>query len=236
MPEFINEDGKEGMFDQPGFERAITNYSKMISGQGGAEAFMSAYLHPSMALIAVQDSALLFDYDSISSESRLYMKMDMYLENSQNSQLLLYPMKEYNGIDYSAYVGKMMAINENSSRKYKAWEVIEYALSVNVQGTALNASGPITGNPITIEGQERNKNDWKNSGSIMAQNDRKELVEQYYELLNSVTKCDSVYFKPLYVQEVFDPLYVEYENGKKTLDEFVKELQNKTGLYLKEQN
>ena len=64
----------------------------------------------------------------------------------------------------------------------------------------------------------------------------KDFIDRYYELLNSVTKCDCLTYNSMYVQEVFDPLYVEYENGTKTLDEFVKELQNKTGLYLKEQN
>ena len=236
LPGFINQETKEGMFLQPEFEQAISNYSEMVSNQGGFDAFESAYIHPSMSLIALQDRALLFDYDPVSSQSRIYMKMDMYLENSQNSSLLLYPMKEFNKEDYSAYVGKMMAINENSSRKYKTWEVIEYALSASVQATAMIPSGPITGNAVTIEGQNRNKNEWLNSGNTIAQKSRKDFVNQYYEIINSVTKCDCLTYNPIYVQEVFDPLYLEYESGTKTLDEFIKELQNKTGLYLKEQN
>ena len=99
-----------------------------------------------------------------------------------------------------------------------------------------NSSSPITGNPVSLEGQKRNKENWINSGNVNTRELWKDFIDRYYELLNSVTKCDCLTYNSMYVQEVFDPLYLEYESGTKTLDEFVKELQNKTGLYLKEQN
>ena len=129
----------------------------------------------------------------------------------------------------------MMAINDNSNRKNKAWEVIDYALSPSFQNSMVDTDYSAGLNPVSLEGQQRNKEMLLNINSeqraVM-----KDFIDRYYELLNSVTKCDCLMYNSMYVQEVFDPLYVEYENGTKTLDEFVKELQNKTGLYLKEQN
>ncbi len=170
----------------------------------------------------------------------LSIRMDSYYSNneSQNIPLLCYPIKEYAGNNFCGYVGKMIAINDNSKRKNKAWEVIDYALSPGYQNSMSNSSSPITGNPVNLEGQKRNKENWMNSGNVNTgtRELQKDFIDRYYELLNSVTKCDCLTYNAMYVQEVFDPLYLEYENGTKTLDEFVKELQNKTGLYLKEQN
>ena len=242
LPAFINEERKEGQFTSPLFQEAIEDYKKVVENQRGRDAFLIAF--GTAAISALADKHLLFYNDPIMSDMQLINifidKYFLYGEDEKYKKLLddkplIYPIKEYNGEDYSAYVGRMIAINDNSNRKNKAWEVIDYALSPSFQNSMVDDDYSTGLNPVSLEGQQRNKEMLLNINSeqraVM-----KDFIDRYYELLNSVTKCDCLTYNAMYVQEVFDPLYVEYENGKKTLDEFVKELQNKTGLYLKEQN
>ena len=242
VPAFINEERKEGQFTSPLFQEAIEDYKEVVENQRGRDAFLTAF--GTARERALAEKKLLFYNDPIMSDMQLmnvfidkyfvYGEQEGYKE-LMNDKPLIYPIKEYNGEDYSAYVGRMMAINDNSNRKNKAWEVIDYALSPSFQNSMVDADYSAGLNPVSLEGQQRNKEMLLNINSeqraVM-----KDFIDRYYELLNSVTKCDCLMYNSMYVQEVFDPLYVEYENGKKTLDEFVKELQNKTGLYLKEQN
>ena len=241
IPAFINEERRAGQFTSPLFQESIEHYREVVENQRGRDAFFTAY--GNLQVVGLAEGNLLFYNDPVMSDMQLMnIFLDEYfsfVENGKYKKLLddkplIYPIKEYNGEDYSAYVGRMMAINDNSNRKNKAWEVIDYALSPSFQNSG-DSSASLGLSPVSIEGQRRNKEMLLNINSeqlaVM-----KDFIDRYYELLNSVTKCDCLMYNSMYVQEVFDPLYVEYENGTKTLDEFVKELQNKTGLYLKEQN
>ena len=241
IPAFINEEGKTGKFILPMFQEAIENYREVVENQRGRDAFFTVF--GNLKVSALINKSLLFYNDPIMSDTQLMnIFLDQYFSFAKDEKYkellddkpLIYPIREYNGEDYSAYVGRMMAINDNSTRKNKAWEVIDYALSPSFQNSG-DSSTSLGLNPVSLEGQQRNKEMLLNINSEQ-RTIMKDFIDRYYELLNSVTKCDCLMYNSMYVQEVFDPLYVEYENGKKTLDEFVKELQNKTGLYLKEQN
>ncbi len=236
LPAFIDKQQKEGQFTSAKFKESMEWYLQVVKAQNGRDGFSKAY--GTAYASALRDGNLFFYNDPMMSDRFLSVRIDSYFGNteSKNIPLLSFPMKEYAGNDVCGFVGKMVAINDNSSRKNKAWEVIDYALSPNFQNSMANRSSPITGNPIRIEGQERNRENWLSFGSAEMKEIREDFVDQYYELLNSVTKCDCLTYNSMYVQEIFDPLYLEYESGTKTLDEFIKELQNKTGLYLKEQN
>ena len=242
LPIYIDEERGKGRFTSPEFQEAIENYKEVVENQRGRDAFFTAF--GTAAISALADKHLLFYNDPIMSDMQLINifidKYFLYGEDEKYKKLLddkplIYPIKEYNGEDYSAYVGRMMAINDNSNRKNKAWEVIDYALSPSFQNSMVDDDYSTGLNPVSLEGQQRNKEMLLNINSeqraVM-----KDFIDRYYELLNSVTKCDCLMYNSMYVQEVFDPLYVEYESGTKTLDEFIQELQNKTGLYLKEQN
>ena len=233
---FIDEENKRGQFTSSLFQKSIEEYKEMANSQGGEKAM--AIRWETEYIEALVNEELLFHNDPMMSDRQLSYRIGKYWagQEGKDNPLLLYPVKEYNGEDYYAYVGKMIAINDNSNRKNKAWEVIEKAISTSYQNNIMGGSNPIIGNPVNLEAQDRNKKDWMNSGGAFGKTGKEQLINRYYELLNSVTKCDCLMYNSMYVQEVFDPLYVEYENGTKTLDEFVKELQNKTGLYLKEQN
>ncbi len=236
IPAFINEERKEGQFTSPLFQESIEHYKKVIENQRGRDAFFTAY--GNLQVGALEEKSLLFYNDPIMSDMQLmniFLKEYFMFEELKSDVPLIYPIKEYNGEDYSAYVGRMMAINDNSSRKNKAWEVIDYALSPNFQNSMVDDDYSTGLNPVSLEGQQRNKEALMNINAEQ-RSMMKDFTDRYYELLNSVTKCDCLMYNSMYVQEVFDPLYLEYESGTKTLDEFVKELQNKTGLYLKEQN
>ena len=236
IPAFIDEGSLEGQFTSPKFYKSIEEYRKLKSNQAKYTLDTEIKVDYMEALV---NQRLIFYNEPMTSDRYLDFRVDNYLGTPEGKKdpLLLYPIKEYNGEDYCAYVGEMMAINENSNRKNKAWEIIEKSISTSFQSSISGGSScPIIRNPINIEAQITNQRDWMNSGSVMQKRARKDFVDQYYELLNSVTKCDCLTYNSMYVQEIFDPLYLEYESGTKTLDEFIKELQNKTGLYLKEQN
>ena len=240
LPSFINEERRAGQFTSPLFQGAIENYKEVVENQRGRDAFFTAF--GNLQVGGLINRSLLFYNDPIMSDILLsnwfvdgYFISHQTTEEPMDDTFLIYPIKEYNGKDYSAYVGRMMAINDNSNRKNKAWEVIDYALSPSFQNSMVDTDYSVGLNPVSLEGQQRNKEMLLNMNSEQRAL-MKDFIDRYYELLNSVTKCDCLTYNSMYVQEVFDPLYLEYESGEKTLDEFVKELQNKTGLYLKEQN
>ncbi len=231
IPAFIQSEENRGLFQSTTFKKSIEEYNEMLISQGGENSLVVRWEYEYMDILVNRE--LLFLNSPKMSDRILSSIVGQYWagEEGKDNPLLLYPTKEYNGIDYCAYVGKMMAINHNSDRKNKAWEVIDHSLYPGFQSTMVGGY-----NPVNLEAQNRNRKDWENEGSAFGKTERKEFIKKYYEIVDSITKCDCLTYNPMYMQDVFGPLYQEYQDGKSTIDEFAKELQNKTGIYLREQN
>lgn len=236
---FLDEENKCGEFVSDNFKNSIEQYVRLIQGQKGHNGFYTALGNTRLSVVT--DEYALFLNQPLMSDNYLNtISDDMWgLKEHQNETVLIYPIKEYNGEDFCAYIGKMMAVNNNSPRKDKAWEVINYAISPAMQETMTRFksynNSPITGNPVSLQGQQSNRDEWLHSGTVPEVREvRTALIEKYYEILSSVTVCDTLTHNSQYMEEVFDPYYFSYEQGKITLDKFTSELQNKTGIYLKE--
>lgn len=231
---FIDEEKKESHFDSEKFRKAIQDYQRVAEAEGGENGFFSQKRLMSN-YAAMTDGLFLLENYYYSDAPGLRLEVEQAKNRKEIKDgdcVQYYVMHDFGSeTEYSAYVQQMVAINDNCKEKEKAWKFLEFALSVNTQ-CSMGGSTLIWGNPVNKQALESDREIWLQS--IGKDRELKKFIEDYYKALEKANHYGDYAYNMEYDNEVFKPLLQSYLDGKLTLDQFCRDLDNKTGIYLKE--
>ncbi len=143
---------------------------------------------------------------------------------SENDRILLYGEKKEDSRGCIVQLYGSLAINANSPNGERAFKFIQWVLSETTQADRFK----VNFTPVHNQALQTRIQAATPLGS-QAQED----IAQYQELLNSDFDIQT-FLDGKFSNEIFMPLWQEYLNDKITVEEFSKQLNNKTDIYLQE--
>ncbi len=128
---------------------------------------------------------------------------------------------------YSAYIDKGFLINNNSNKKEEAFEFVKYMLSENVQ---CNSE---VGLPVNKTAQKKLIDEIDLEGyGIEKDSEYNEFINNYSDVLEGINRCG--FRNDYFNYSIIDDIVSQYVSGDITKEQFIKEVQSKTQIYLDE--
>lgn len=231
---FIDTENLESHFDSDKFRTALQNLETVKKEE---DAYFKACQDGEEYLTDFEMlhlKKLLFGHSYYSGARELQTAIENFQKHSpEREEFEIYPMRDFSDENsFTSHIMQMVAVNETCKDKEKAWKFVEYLLSDSVQSTMGESNILIYGEPVNLDARRQNKELWEK----FAENDPALLnfIGKYYEMLDHTTGCGTITYNMEYFNQVFAPYYEDYEKGKITLEEFCRQLDNKTGIFLKE--
>ncbi len=143
---------------------------------------------------------------------------------SEKDHILLYAEKKEDSGGYLAQPYGSLAINANSPNGERAFKFIQWVLSETTQADRFKVNyTPVHSQALQTRIQ----------ASAPLGSQAQQSITQYQELLNSDFDIQT-YLDGKFSNEIFMPLWQEYLNDKITVEEFSRQLSDKTDIYLQE--
>ena len=187
---------------------------------------------------AVIDGNLFCNYFSDITGTRINREYNTIDEANQN--IVLFGLKDPESGGYYGHTTYCFAINENSKKKDLALDYLKALLSEGFQGEPLPPIfQSVFGLPVLNSVRDEAISTWMwdrettvESGWLPETPEAEAYVQKFAEISGNVTSCYMADGR--WEQEIFNPLYNDYDKGKITADQFAQALQQKTNLFLKE--
>lgn len=224
---------KRVFFDDQEFEELIKSYKKIykMSAQNGIR---EKYLNQEYDMLKDRDTLFINGGYAINPN-------DLMFSNSLVTGLLgetevIYPWPKYNGSKkYVAIVDNCLAINNNSENKKNAFDFIKVALSQKIQEDNNMHNLPVNdrakNNLITKNKTRQEERIIYNDRDIVLKPIPDELLTNYTKIINNIESCSYI---DCYIEGLMYQALVPYLEDKASLENSIKELKNKTMLYLNE--
>ena len=136
----------------------------------------------------------------------------------------MYAEKKEDSGGYLAQPYGSLAINANSPNGERAFKFIQWVLSETTQADQFKVNyTPVHSQALQTRIQ----------ASAPLGSQAQQSIAQYQELLNSDFDIQT-YLDGKFSNEIFMPLWQEYLNDKITVEEFSRQLSDKTDIYLQE--
>lgn len=149
-----------------------------------------------------------------------------YLKSNEQTPLIMNNLSDSKNT-FSAYIDKGFLINNNSNKKEEAFEFVKYMLSENVQ---CNSE---VGLPVNITAQKKliDEIDLESYG-MEKDGEYNEFINNYSDVLEGINRCG--FRNDYFNYSIIDDIVSQYVSGNITKEQFIKEIQSKTQIYLDE--
>lgn len=149
-----------------------------------------------------------------------------YLKSNGQTPLIMNNLPDSKNT-FSAYIDKGFLINNNSNKKEEAFEFVKYMLSENVQ---CNSE---VGLPVNKTAQKKLIDEIDLvSYEIEKDSEYNDFINNYYDVLEGINRCG--FRNDYFNYSIIDDIVSQYISGDITKEQFIKEIQSKTQIYLDE--
>lgn len=149
-----------------------------------------------------------------------------YLKSNEQTPLIMNNLSDSKNT-FSAYIDKGFLINNNSNKKEEAFEFVKYMLSENVQ---CNSE---IGLPVNKTAQKKLIDEIDLEGyGIEKDSEYNEFINNYSDVLEGINRCG--FRNDYFNYSIIDDIVSQYVSGDITKEQFIKEVQSKTQIYLDE--
>ena len=165
-------------------------------------------------------------YQITGSESNGLGYIYYYLKSNEQTPLIMNNLSDSKNT-FSAYIDKGFLINNNSNKKEEAFEFVKYMLSENVQ---CNSE---IGLPVNKTAQKKLIDEIDLEGyGIEKDSEYNEFINNYSDVLEGINRCE--FRNDYFNYSIIDDIVSQYVSGDITKEQFIKEVQSKTQIYLDE--
>ena len=187
---------------------------------------------------AVTDGNLFCNYLYNKIGAEINREYNIISEANQN--MVLFGLKDPESGGYYGHTTYCFAINANSKKKDLALDYLKALLSEEFQGEPQSpVFQSVFGLPVlnSVRDEAISTGMWDQDSMgepawLPETPEAEAYVQKFAEISGNVTSCYMADGR--WEQEIFDPLYDDYDKGKITADQFAQALQQKTNLFLKE--
>ena len=187
---------------------------------------------------AVTDGNLFCNYLYNKIGAEINREYNIISEANQN--MVLFGLKDPESGGYYGHTTYCFAINANSKKKDLALDYLKALLSEEFQGEPRSpVFQSVFGLPVlnSVRDEAISTGMWDQDSMgepawLPETPEAEAYVQKFAEISGNVTSCYMADGR--WEQEIFTPLYDDYDKGKITADQFAQALQQKTNLFLKE--
>ena len=235
---FLNANTQTCSFDSEEYRKTIQIQNEITTyTTDSLTSFVTQYPYAERTN-AIADGYLFCKY--LNDKTGMEINMEYNTIAKANQNMVLFGLKDPESGGYYGHTTYCFAINANSKKKDLALDYLKALLSEEFQGEPRSpVFQSVFGLPVlnSVRDEAISTGMWDQDSMgepawLPETPEAEAYVQKFAEISGNVTSCYMADGR--WEQEIFDPLYDDYDKGKITADQFAQALQQKTNLFLKE--